>query len=257
MNKKMLLTSICVLSLSVGLSACSQPETIINRVPLVDTHTARLQESINKGFTSPYEDHASEWSKYAIRITSGCPIDLKDLSVDTNSFEMPVFEGNGHMVKHFMNGSYSLYVQPTYRKDYQNIEHVNLKVDVAYKTSAPEYIFSKDMQIPEGTLGQGLPQTYSLWRFKTSHGALCQLQATILPSSGTLSKAIWFEGVGTDSYRHIRSGAFGNQLPQESGGETLSDVMHHSGGGSGYIYRSPDFHDPFNVDQGGMGPMAR
>lgn len=246
---KIFLSATCAL---FTLTACAEQKVIHNPVPLLPVQQGYKQKEIRQGYTDQMENHGSEWARYALRVTLGCPINLNDLSSPLRTIDVPVFEGKGHTFNLFDQGQYAIYLSPQIRQDYTEIDHILLKASVAYPTRSSEVIFNKDLTLPPGTDGYNLP-TYPVWRFRANN-VLCSMQVQVLPSSGAMSRRIWNDGLGKARGRSSTAGV-GNPLPLEKGGSNITDVMH--GGNTSRVSHDLDFHDPFNTNLGGYGPLAR
>lgn len=246
---KILFSSTCAL---LALTSCAERKVIHNPVPLLAVQQGYNQKEIRQGYVDPIENHGSEWSRYAIRVATGCPMNLNDLSAPTKTIDVPVFEGKGHTFNILDQGQYAIYLSPQIRQDYTEIDHILLKATLAYPTRSSEVIFNKDLTLPPGTGGENLP-TYPTWRFRANN-VLCTMQVQVLPSAGAISRRIWNDGLGKERNKK-GTGGLGNTLPFEKGGTNISDVMH--GGNTSRMSHDIDFHDPFNTNMGGYGPLAR
>lgn len=252
MFKKVLMST----ALLSCLVACSQ-KPVINKVNLIPVKSSELQTPINQGYNSRMVGHNAEWAKFGLRVSAGCPLNYETMKVERNTFDMPIFEGHGYMDMVYKKNGYSIYVQPTLIENYQNKYHVNMVVSLKSDNLSNGYVFSKEIQLPNNSIdGSGLPVSTPLWRFDIASGVTCEMQATVLPSSGSMSRKIWNGGVGSNEFNG-GSKQLGTPLSMENNGGTISDVMSSGNGYSGTTARSPSFHDPFNVDQGGMGKMVR
>lgn len=252
---KKLLQSTVLFSLLAFASCSSKP--VINHVNLIPVQTSTIQQSINQGYNSRMVGHNAEWSKYALRISTGCPLDYSTMKVDRQTFDTPVFNGNGYIDMVYNKGGYTVYVQPTLIENYQNIYHINMLVSMQSRGANTGYVFTKKITFPSNDSGgYKLPITTPLWRFDIASGVTCEMQATVLPSSGTMSRRIWNDGVGSNEFGNGER-QLGKALSMENDGGTIADVMENGGNANGMASRSPTFHDPFNVNQGGMGEMVR
>ena len=236
-------------------------KTIYHGVPLEYAKQGYHQTPVSQGYESRIVNNGSEWARYAMQVQIACSPNLEPSLSGSNTITLPVNEGAGHLmpVYHDRNGGGEIWMKPVLRRNFKDEvdEHLLLGVSITHPSGNAETVANMEIAFPKDLADNKTASTNpekAVATMRLTSGDYCKFAVSVLPSNGAFSRKLWNEGVGRPE-KQSAAGGFGIALPGETDGSTLADVMH--GVNNTARAHNPDFHDPFDVNRGGFGPVAR